>query len=693
MKSLPASVSATNENSMLTIASSSNKSLLFRFLNEQVEEGFYALVIDYLKENDFDLSAVNVDEETRSSCTKLYELSDFVQEYIKKPERYEIEDWIEPLFKFVYGDIDPNQIDAPVAVSGVYRYSIWLIYLYQCEKFEVAMRLIGEKIAPQLINTYFQVLEIEERPKCFDKAIMGYLDLISVVMDIDVAAQIRSPETYLNNLEVLYDYLIEDENVPSDYKLHFSMGLFNEFVRNLNYEKAFEFYGLNAEFIPIDNLKVYDSFKDLIRHCDNAQYTNFLNRAVVTAISKQDIYNRRIDGLIAEVSQFIKKVYKFIEDEPVMKKNLQVLGAGQALTDKSNIFEGLYEYNLIFYECGIKALVNQDVSSHSWEEKYEILELLYTTLNVLFDGYNVYELSNRIEHQYVELNWTGTYVNSNPTLLKNLFSIKEKIKAFKVRKNSIVEKNKANFEIKKLLEDRQKHLVFIAADEMIKHGLNNGKINIINSNYDTKKAEKMFLKTYGEIKLGTRYAQESTEKGSLFGNKLSQSEQDALRLLRHPHLSEMIYKSEWLWNQYLDKGVDKQTPEERTYSVACLIKAVEILISRKAPEEKKEDGQSKRVIITKTGKVIELSDESNQTTIAAKPESNVITYINNVDKFLIDKSEEKVAYVRKYLDDWIKALMEKQIDKDKLLDLNDAEDFRSHTLKVIKKLHLDLIPM
>ena len=66
MKSLPASVSATNENSMLTIASSSNKRILFRFLNEQVEEGFYALVIDYLKENDFDLSAVNVDEETRS---------------------------------------------------------------------------------------------------------------------------------------------------------------------------------------------------------------------------------------------------------------------------------------------------------------------------------------------------------------------------------------------------------------------------------------------------------------------------------------------------------------------------------------------------------------------------------------------------------------------------------------------------
>ena len=68
-----------------------------------------------------------------------------------------------------------------------------------------------------------------------------------------------------------------------------------------------------------------------------------------------------------------------------MKKNLQTLGTGSQLNGKTNIFEGLYEYNLVFYECGIKAIVNQDMSTRSWEEKYEMLELLYTTLNVVFD--------------------------------------------------------------------------------------------------------------------------------------------------------------------------------------------------------------------------------------------------------------------------------------------------------------------
>ena len=105
-----------------------------------------------------------------------------------------------------------------------------------------------------------------------------------------------------------------------------------------------------------------------------------------------------------------------------MKKNLQILGAGASLKDKTNVFEGLYEYNLVFYECGIKDLVNQDNSSRAWEEKYEILDLLYTTMNVIFDGYNVYEISNKIEHQYVELTWIGNYVNANPTLLKLFFS-------------------------------------------------------------------------------------------------------------------------------------------------------------------------------------------------------------------------------------------------------------------------------
>ena len=344
------------------------------------------------------------------------------------------------------------------------------------------MRLIGEKVAPQMINCYYQALEEDDRPKNFDKAVMGYLDLISVVMDMDLTSHTNS-ELYLNNLEVFYDYLVEDDDVANDYKIQFSMGMFNEYIKNLNYDKAFEFYGLNAEYIPVDNMKVYDSFKDLIRNCDNTRNTNVLNRAVVTAISKQEIYNRRIDGLIADVSAFIKKVCKYIEEDPVMKKNLQVLGTGSSLADKSNIFEGLYEYNLVFFECGIKALINQDMSNRSWEEKYEILDMLYTTLNVLFNGDNVYELSNKIEHQFIELNWIGNYINGNPVLLKGLFSIREKIKAFKIRKDSIIEKNKTNLEIKSMLEDRQKHLVFMAAEDMVK----NGRLELLILEINTKK--------------------------------------------------------------------------------------------------------------------------------------------------------------------------------------------------------------
>ena len=294
----------------------------------------------------------------------------------------------------------------------------------------------------------------------------------------------------MSNLEVLFDYVVEDPHVGNDYKIQFSIGLFNTFIANKDYNKAFEFYGLNAEYIPVDNMAVYESFKDLIRNVNTTQDTSVLSRNVITAISKQELYNKRIDTLIAEVSAFVKKVYLYIENEPNMKKNLQILGSGAQLTGKSNIFEGLYEYNLVFYECGIKDLVNQDVSNRSWEEKYEILDMLYTTLNVVFDGYNVYELSNKIEHQYVELSWINDYVNANPTLLKLFFSVKEKIKAFKVRKNTIIEKSKTNYEIKQMIDDRQKTLVFMAAEDMIVNGLNGGKIAIINSNYEPRKAEK-----------------------------------------------------------------------------------------------------------------------------------------------------------------------------------------------------------
>ena len=125
---LPANITSSQENSVLSIAASSNKGLLIRFLNEQVEDGFYTLVIDYLKDSNFDLANMMVDDDVKAQCTKLYELAEFVDEQIKKPGKYEIEEWIEPLFRFVYGNIDPTDIDAPISTSGIYRYSIWLFF-------------------------------------------------------------------------------------------------------------------------------------------------------------------------------------------------------------------------------------------------------------------------------------------------------------------------------------------------------------------------------------------------------------------------------------------------------------------------------------------------------------------------------------------------------------------------------------
>lgn len=694
---LPANITTGSDNNVLSIAASNNKGLLIRFLNEQVEDGFYALVIDYLKDSNFDLANMMVDEDVKAQCTKLYELGEFVDENIKATGRYEIEEWIEPLFKFVYGDIDPSDIDAPISTSGIYRYSIWLIYLYQREKFADAMRLIGERIAPLLINVSYQILEDDDRPKNFDKAIMGYLDLINVIMEMGIPADEANSDAYMNNLEVLFDYVVEDPHVGNDYKIQFSIGLFNAYINNRDFNKAFEFYGLNAEFIPIDNMSVYESFKELIRNCNSAQNTSVLSRSVINAISKQEIYNKRIDTLISEVSSFVKKVYQYIENEPNMKRNIQVLGAGTSLKDKTNIFEGLYEYNLVFYECGIKELVTQDMSSRSWEEKYEVLELLYTTLNVIFDGYNVYEISNKIEHQYVEITWINNYVNANPTLLKLFFSVKEKIKAFKVRKNSILEKSKTNYEIKQMIDDRQKALVFLAAEDMIVNGLNSGVVNIINNNYDPKKAERYLIKTYAETTVPAKYkkAETQTSGGGKFFSKNAAPAMDAdlKKLLSDTKIEEMLLKSEWLWYQYEDKGNDKQTPEESTYSVVCLVKVVEKLLDKKgAGQAKQESAPNKKVIITKTGKVIELSDEGSQTPVSNTAQTpNVIENINNIIVALKDKSDENVLYVQAYINDWLDAVVAAKLDKSTMLPLYEAEELRAKTLQVIKKLRADLL--
>ncbi len=695
---LPANITTGSDNNVLSIAASNNKGLLIRFLNEQVEDGFYALVIDYLKDSNFDLSNMMVDDDVKAQCSKLYELGAFVDENIKATGRYEIEEWIEPLFRFVYGDIDPTDIDAPISTSGIYRYSIWLIYLYQRERFGDAMRLIGERIAPLLINVSYQILEDDDRPKNFDKAVMGYLDLINVIMEMGIPADEANSDAYMNNLEVLFDYVVEDPHVGNDYKIQFSIGLFNAYINNKDFSKAFEFYGLNAEYIPIDNMSVYESFKELIRNTNSAENTNVLSRSVINAISKQEIYNKRIDTLIGEVSSFVKKVYQYIENEPNMKKNIQILGAGASLKDKTNVFEGLYEYNLVFYDCGIKDIVNQDMGARSWEEKYEILELLYTTLNVIFDGYNVYEISNKIEHQYVELTWIGNYVNANPTLLKLFFSVKEKIKAFKVRKNSILEKSKTNYEIKQMIEDRQKALVFMTAEDMVTNGLNSGRVNIISNSYDPKKAERYFLKTYAELQVPAKYKKNDVQSGGgkLFGkNSAPTMDPDVKKLLSDTKIEEMLLKSEWLWYQYEEKGNVTQTPEESTYSVVCLVKVIEKLLDKKggAGAPKQESAPNKKVIITKTGKVIELSDESSQSTVSSNNSlaPNIIENVNNIVVALKDKSEENVAYVQAYINDWLDTVVTAKLDKNTMLPLYEAEELRTKTLQVIRKLRADLL--
>lgn len=695
MQNLPANITRSNDTNIISIAASSNKGMLIRFLNEQVEEGFYAMVIDYLKDRNFDLNTMLVDDDVKAQCTKLYELSEFVDVNIKQAGKYEIEEWIEPLFKFVYGDIDPTDTDAIINTTGIYRYSIWLLYLYQLDHFPEAMRLIGERVAPLLINTCYQIADADDRPATYDKAVMGYMDLVNVVMEMDIPPSASNSESYLNNLEVLYDYFIEDTHVGNDYKIQFSMGMFNSYIRKKDYNKAFEFYGLNAEYVPVDNMMVYDNFKELIRNCNSTQYTNVLSRSIISAISKQDIYNKRIDTLLVEVCAFVKKVCRYIEDEPTMKKNMQILGTGASLSDKSNVFEGLYEYNLVFYECGIKQMINQDLSTRSWDEKYEILDLLYTTLNVVFDGYNVYEISNKIEHQYVELTWIGNYVNANPSMLKLFFSIKEKIKAFKIRKDTIIEKSKTNIEIKELLENRQKHLVFLAADDMIKHGLNNKDVRIISNTYNQDRAKKMFTDAFSKINLPSKYdTKHESSGGGMFGfGKSSASNSELNKLYANPQMEELLCKSEWLWQQYQETGKEKQTEEEVTYSVACLIKVVELLIVRKQTSSPTSSAPApnKKVIITKTGKVIELSDESDTQSVTSKNnEPSVIEHIQDIQKILKDQSPDNVAYVQTYIEDLINLLMQNKFDRDSLLSIFDAEEIHTKTLQTVKKLSMDI---
>ena len=694
MQNLPANVTRNNDTNIISIAASSNKGMLIRFLNEQVEEGFYALVIDYLKDHNFDLSTMVVDDDVKEQCSKLYELGEFVDENIKGPGKYDIDEWIEPLFKFVYGDIDPMDTDAVVNTTGIYRYSIWLIYLFQQDLFGEAMQLVGDRVVPLLLNTCYNLAEADDRPSTYDKAIMGYMDLINVVLEMDTPSIIEKSDAYIGNLEVLFDYFVEDSHMGNDYKIQFSMGLFNTYIRRKDYEKAFEFYGLNAEYIPVDNMQVYDNFKELIRNCNSTQFTGVLSRNVISALSKQDLYNKRIDSLLVEVCAFIRKVDKYIEEAPEMKKNMQVLGTSSV--DKSNMFEGLYEYNLVFSECGIKPLVRQNLSAHSWDEKYEILDLLYTTLNVIFDGYSVYEISNRIEHQYVELNWIGNYVNANPSLLKMYFSIKEKIKAFKVRKDSILEKTKSNYEIKKLLEDRQKQLVFMAAEDLVENGLKGRDKVVLNTTYEEEKGKKLFSDYYAKIYVPDLNEPDRVESTSKFGfGKNTAVHPDVNKMFENRQLAEMLSKSEWLWNQHIERGKGKQTNAESTYSVACLIVAVKVLLSRKDGNKGgTQISSNEKVIITKTGKVIKLTDGAGDSkAISKSAELTVIDCINNINRYLKEPREDNVKRVKGYIDEWVNLILNNKFDQNTMLSVSDADEIRTKSIQLIKRLNNDLRPL
>ena len=306
-------------------------------------------------------------------------------------------------------------------------------------------------------------------------------------------------------------------------------------------------------------------------------------------------------------------------------------------------------------------------------------------------GYTWTESTPKIEHQYIELTWINNYVNANPNLLKQFFSVKEKIKAFKVRKNSILEKSKTNYEIKKMIDDRQKHLLFMAAEDMVVNGLGGGKIQIISSGYDLNTAKRYLQETYNKIVLPAKYGQETqTSGGGFFGkNKGSAADADLARLLRDASVEEMLCKSEWLWNQHNDKGLEKPTAEEATYAVACLVKVIHRMLDKKGTS-KAASSPNKKVIITKTGKVIELSDESGQSPVKQQ-ESGVIEAIDNIVVLLKDKSEENVKYVKAYIEDLLNALMKTKWDKDTMLSQFDAEELRAKSFQVIKRLNMDML--
>ena len=115
-------------------------------------------------------------------------------------------------------------------------------------------------------------------------------------------------------------------------------------------------------------------------------------------------------------------------------------------------------------------------------------------------------------------------------------------------------------------------------------------------------------------------------------------------------------------------------------------------MDRKGGSAKAESTPNKKVIITKTGKVIELSDEGAQTASSnTSLAPTVIENINNIVVALKDKSEENVTYVQSYINDWLDTVVDAKLDKNVMLPLYEAEELRTKTLQVVKKLRADLL--
>lgn len=58
---------------------------------------------------------------------------------------------------------------------------------------------------------------------------------------------------------------------------------------------------------------------------------------------------------------------------------------------------------------------------------------------------------------------------------------------------------------------------------------------------------------------------------------------------------------------------------------------------------------------------------------------------------LKDKSDENVAYVQSYINDWLDRVVAAKLEKTTMLQLYEAEELREKTLQVIKKLRADLL--